>query len=57
VLDFFHSFLKVCDKKKTHNMIFLMLDPRYRSLHILFSFVGRDSYIILICWKGTTCSC
>jgi hypothetical protein len=39
MLDFFLSFLKVYDKKKTHNMISLMLDPRYKSLHIVFSFV------------------
>ncbi len=28
VLDFFFSLLKVYDKRKTHNMISLMLDPR-----------------------------
>jgi hypothetical protein len=27
---------------KAHNMIFLMLDPRFKSLHIIFSFVGRE---------------
>jgi hypothetical protein len=42
VLDSMVSYLKVCDKKKTHNMISLMLDPRYRSLHIVSSFVGRE---------------
>jgi hypothetical protein len=35
VLDSFFSFLKVYDKRKAHNMISLMLDPRYRSLCIL----------------------
>jgi predicted transcriptional regulator len=29
VLDSFLSFLKIYDKKKGHNMISLMLDPRY----------------------------
>jgi hypothetical protein len=41
VLDFFLSFLKVYDKRKTHNMISLMLDFRYKSLHIISSFVRR----------------
>jgi hypothetical protein len=48
VLDFFLSFLKVYDKRKAHNMIFLMLDPRYKSLHIICSFVGREQGIALI---------
>ncbi len=42
VLNFSLSHLKVYDKRKTHDMISLMLDPRYKSLHIIFSFVGRE---------------
>jgi hypothetical protein len=42
VLDSFLSFLKVYDKKKTHNMVYLMLDLRYKSLHIISSFVRRE---------------
>jgi hypothetical protein len=42
VLDFFLSFLKVYVKRKTHNMIYLMLDPRYKSFCIVSSFVGRE---------------
>jgi hypothetical protein len=45
VLDSFLSFLKVYDKKKTHNMISSMLDLRYK----------KPLYSILICWKGTRC--
>jgi len=41
-LDFFLSFLRVYDKRKTHNMIYLMLDLRYKNLHIISSFVGRE---------------
>ncbi len=41
VLDSFLSFLKVYDKRKTHNMISLMQDLRYKTL----------LYSILICWK------
>jgi len=41
VLDFFLSFLRVYDKRKTHNMISLMLNFRYKSLRIISSFVER----------------
>jgi hypothetical protein len=42
VLDFFLSFLKVYDKRKTHNMISLMLDLRYKSLRIISLVVRRE---------------
>jgi hypothetical protein len=48
VLDFFLSFLKVHDKRKAHNMIFLMLDPRYNNFHIISSFVGREQGVVLV---------
>ncbi len=48
VLDFFLSFLKVYDKKKSHNMISLMLDPKYKSLRIVSSFVGREQGVALV---------
>jgi hypothetical protein len=41
VLDYFLSFLKKYENMKTHNMIFLMLDPRFKSHRIVSSFVGR----------------
>jgi hypothetical protein len=44
----FLSFLKVYDKKKSHNMISLMLNPRYKSLHIVSSFVGREQGVVLV---------
>ncbi len=47
VLDSFLSFLKVYDKRKLHNMISLMLNLRYKSLHIVSSFVGREQGIAL----------
>jgi len=46
VCDFFLSFSKVYDKKKTHNS--LMLNPIYKSLHIVSSFVGGEQGVILI---------
>jgi hypothetical protein len=42
VLDYFLSFLKKYENRKVHNMIFLMLDPRFKSLRIVSSFVGRE---------------
>jgi hypothetical protein len=48
VLDSFLSFLKVYDKRKAHNMIFLMLDLRYKSLHIVSSFVGKEQGVALV---------
>jgi hypothetical protein len=46
VLDIFLSFLKVYDKRKTYNVISLMLDLRYKSLHIISSFVGKKEGVI-----------
>ncbi len=34
VLDFFLSFLKVYDKRKSHNVISLIIKPRYKSFRI-----------------------
>jgi hypothetical protein len=43
VLDSFLSFLKKYDETKTHNMLALTLDPRFKDLHLVFSFIGHDS--------------
>jgi len=48
VLDYFLSFLKVYDKIIAHNMISLMLDTRYKSLHIVFSFVKWEQGVALV---------
>jgi len=48
VLDSFLSFLKVYDKRKGHNMTSLMLNPRYKSLRITSSFVGREQGVVLV---------
>jgi len=48
VFDFFLSFLKVYDKRKTPYMISLILNPRYKSFHIVFSFVGREQGVALV---------
>jgi len=39
VLDSFLSFLMKYKNKKSHNMISLMLDPRFKNFHIISSFV------------------
>jgi hypothetical protein len=36
------------ENKKTHNMIFVMLDPRFKSLWILSSFVGWEQGVSLV---------
>jgi hypothetical protein len=48
VLDSFLSFLKKYENRKTHNMIFLMLYPRFKSLHIVSSFVGKEKGVALV---------
>jgi hypothetical protein len=48
VLDSFLSFLKKYENKKAHNMISLMLDPSFKSLHIISSFVGREQGVALV---------
>jgi hypothetical protein len=42
VLDYFLSFLKKYENRKAHNMIYLMLNPRFKSFHIISSFVGME---------------
>lgn len=42
VLDFFLSFLMKYEGKKAHNMISFMLNPRFKNLCIISSFVGKD---------------
>jgi hypothetical protein len=42
VLDFFLSFLTKYEEKKNAHMISLMLNPRFKNLCIISSFVGKD---------------
>jgi hypothetical protein len=37
VLDYFLSFLRKCEGKKTHNMFSLRSDPKFRSLRLIYS--------------------
>ncbi len=43
VLEFFLTFLRSYEeKKKTHNMFTLLLDPRFEGLCLVFSYVGCE---------------
>jgi hypothetical protein len=42
ILDFFLTFLRSYEEKKTHNMFFLLLDPRFKGLCLVSSYVGRE---------------
>jgi hypothetical protein len=48
VLNSFLSFLKKINERKTHNMLALMLDLRFKSLHLVFSFIGSDQGITIV---------
>ncbi len=48
VLDSFFSFLKTYEEKKTHNMLFLMLDPRLKSLHFVSSYVDKEQRVFIV---------
>jgi hypothetical protein len=48
VLESFFSFLKIFEKKKTHNMLSLMLDPRFKSLCLMSSFIGREQGVAIV---------
>jgi hypothetical protein len=42
VLDSFVSFFKKYQEKKSHDMFSLMLDPRFKTLPLVFSRFGRE---------------
>jgi len=42
VLDNFLSFLNKFDERKAHNMLALMLDPRFKNLHLILFFIDSD---------------
>ncbi len=48
MLESFFSFLKIFEKKKTHNMFSLMLDPRFKSLCFVFSFIEREQGVAIV---------
>jgi hypothetical protein len=48
VLDSFFSILKKIVEIKTHNMLALMLDTRFKSLCLMYSFIGHDQRIAIV---------
>ncbi len=42
VIDCFLSFLRKYDEKRTHDMVSLMLDPKYKSLKLRFKYYIRN---------------
>jgi hypothetical protein len=48
VLNSFLSFLKKYENMKVHNMISLMLNPKFKSLCMISSFVGREQNVALV---------
>ncbi len=48
LLDPFLSILTKYKNKNTHNMIYLMLDHRFKNLHIISSFVGCEQGVNLV---------
>ncbi len=48
VLDNFLSFLKKFDEWKAHNMLVLMFNPKFKSFHLVFSFIGHDQGVTIV---------
>ncbi len=44
----FFSFLRKYDNRKAHNIYFLMLDLKLKSLFIISSFVGKEQGVVLV---------
>ncbi len=42
IVDFFISFLTRYNEKKIYNMLILMLDPRFKSLELIFFFINHE---------------
>jgi len=48
VIDFFLSFLIRYDERKIHNQLTLMLDFKFKSLRLIFSFIGHEHEVTII---------
>jgi hypothetical protein len=42
------SFLSFFEKNKTHKMIFLMLDPKFKSFSLMSSFFGKEQRVAIV---------
>ncbi len=67
MLDFFLSFLMKYENNKAHNMDSLMLDPRFKNLHIILLLLERNKVFLLLknmircpyilCWSNVMNIC
>jgi len=48
VLRLFFSFLHECDKKKCQNILALMLDLKFKSMHMVTNYLGHVNVFILV---------
>jgi len=48
VLDSFLSYFKKIEKKKVHNILYLMIDSKFKSPCLVFSFVGQEEDINIV---------
>jgi hypothetical protein len=48
VLDDFLSFFKKYERNKTHSIMFLMLDPRFKSLRLVSSLIGQEQDVSIV---------
>jgi hypothetical protein len=48
VLDSFLSFLKKYEKRKAHNMAFLMLNLRFKTFHLVSSLIGHEQGKVIV---------
>ncbi len=44
----FLSLLEKYNEKKTHNMLALVLDPRFKSLKLTSSFIGHEYVVVIV---------
>ncbi len=47
VQDSYLSFLKKFNERKSHNMLVIMLNPRFKSFFLVFLFIGHDQGAIV----------
>lgn len=62
ICDVFHGFFFILtkyDEKKTHNMLFFMLDSRLKSFRLVSSFIGKKQVSMMeeYYYSKTSCFC
>jgi hypothetical protein len=48
VLDFFFSFLCAIEKKEGHNILVIMFNPKFKSMHLVSAYMGCENATILV---------